>query len=179
LPEAVFGAVEAPSTQSANRIHSGVLRKLTLIMVAFAMAATLVAVDGGNQPVEAANEAGKISNTAANQLGKRYKWGATGMQRYDCSGLVYRVFERNGLLKRIGGGRKTASGYYKWFRNRGLVTRSNPRKGDLVIWGKGKHMGIYIGGGRAISALTTGVSRHAVKGLNVGFTGYLRVSLSR
>jgi cell wall-associated NlpC family hydrolase len=179
LPEAVFGAVEAPSTESANRNYSGVLRKLTLVMVAFTMAATLVAVEGGNQPVEAANEAGKISNTAANQLGKRYRLGATGMQRYDCSGLVYRIFERNGLLNRIGGGRKRAAGYYKWFRDRGMVTRSNPRKGDLVVWGRGKHIGVYIGNGRAISALTSGVSRHAVKGLNVGFTGYLRVKLSR
>lgn len=178
MPDAVSGAVEAPT--AAERNFSGSLRKLTLIMVAFAMAATLVAVEGGNQPVEAANEAGKISNTSANQIGKRYKWGATGMQRFDCSGLVYRVFERNNLLKRIGGGRKTAAGYYKWFRTRGLVTRSNPRKGDLVVWGRGKHIGVYIGNGRAISALTTtGVSRHAVKGLSVGFTGYLRVNLNR
>lgn len=154
------------------------LRKLTLVMVSFAMAFTVVAVDGASRPVEAASEAGKVINVAANQLGKRYKWGATGMRRYDCSGLVYRVFERNGLLKRIGG-RRTAAGYYKWFRDRGLISRSNPRKGDLIVWGRGKHVGIYIGDGRAISALTSGVSRHRVMGLNVSFTAYLRVRLSR
>ncbi|HUG48136.1 MAG TPA: NlpC/P60 family protein [Candidatus Limnocylindria bacterium] len=155
------------------------MRKLSLLLIAAVIAATLVAVDGGNRPVEASSEASKITSTLVNQLGKRYSWGATGMRRYDCSGLVYRVFERNGLLNRIGGGRKTAAGYYKWFRDRGLVTRS-PRKGDLVVWGRGRHIGIYIGDGRAISALTTtGVSRHAVKGLTVGFTAYLRVKLSR
>jgi hypothetical protein len=176
LPEAVSGAESAPLTVSA-RTSSG-LRKLTLLLVAFVMAVTLVAVDGSSSPVEASTELSGIMNTLTNQLGKRYKWGATGMRRYDCSGLVYRVFERNGLLKRIGG-RRTAKGYYNWFRDRGLVTKSNPRKGDLVVWGKGKHVGIYIGNGRAISALTSGVSRHGVKGLNVAFTAYLRVKLSR
>lgn len=148
-------------------------------MVAFMLATTLIAVDGANRPAAAATEVSQVMNTLTNQLGKRYKWGATGMRRYDCSGLVYRVFERNGLLSRIGGGRKTAAGYWKWFRDRGLVSRYNPRKGDLIIWGKGKHMGIYIGNGRAISALTTGVSRHSVKGINLSFTAYLKVRLSR
>jgi len=178
LPDAVSGAAGAPSAVIATRSLVG-LRKVTLVMVAFVMAATLVAVGGASSPVEAASEAGKIKNTLTNQLGKRYKYAATGMRRYDCSGLVYRVFERNGLLKRIGGGRKTAAGYYRWFRDRGLATRSNPRKGDLVVWGKGKHIGVYVGNGKAISALTSGVSRHGVKGINVRFTAYLRVKLSR
>ena len=179
MPDAVSGAAEASKSINEGPRFRG-LHKLSLLGIAFMLAVTLVAVDGGSRQVEAASEVGKITNTLTNQLGKRYKWGATGMRRYDCSGLVYRVFERNGLLKRIGGGRKTASGYYRWFRERGLATRSNPRKGDLVVWGRGKHIGIYIGNGRAISALTSGgVSRHSVKGLNVGFTAYLRVKLSR
>jgi cell wall-associated NlpC family hydrolase len=180
LPDAVSGAESAPSAVSGGRLSAG-LHRLTFIFVAFVMAATLVAVDGVGPPVpsaEAKSELSGIMNTLTNQLGKRYKWGATGMRRYDCSGLVYRVFERNGLLKRIGG-RRTAKGYYRWFRDRGLVTRSNPRKGDLVVWGKGSHIGIYIGNGRTISALTTGVSRHGIKGINVSFTAYLRVNLSR
>ncbi len=176
--KASSGADCAPSAVSASRLALG-LRRITLVLVAFALAATLVAIDGQGSPVAAASEANQIINTLTNQLGKGYKWGATGMRRYDCSGLVYRVFERNGLLKRIGGSRKTASGYYKWFRDRGLTTRSNPRKGDLVVWGKGKHIGVYIGNGRAISALTSGVRRHSVKGLNVSFTAYLRVKLNR
>jgi cell wall-associated NlpC family hydrolase len=181
LPDAVSGATNAPSAVSASRFSAS-LRRLTFIFVAFVMAATLVAVDGVGTPVpaaEAKTELSGVMNTLTNQLGKRYKWGATGMRRYDCSGLVYRVFERNGLLKRIGG-RRTAKGYYRWFRDRGLVTRSNPRKGDLVVWGNNvSHIGIYIGNGRAISALTTGVSRHGIKGLNVSFKAYLRVRISR
>lgn len=179
MPDAVSGACEASKQIKPGPRFRG-LHKLSLVTLAFVLAGALVAVDGGNRPVEAASEAGQIMNTTKNQLGKRYKYSATGMLRYDCSGLVYRMFERNGLLKRIGGGRKTAAGYFKWFRDRGLTTRSNPRKGDLVVWGKGKHIGIYVGNGKAISALTTsGVSRHSVKGLNVSFTAYLRVKLSR
>jgi cell wall-associated NlpC family hydrolase len=178
LPDAVSGALDNPSDVSKRKGVSAVLRKLTLVLLSFAMAVTVVAVDGANNPVEAASEASKVINVASNQLGKPYKWGATGMRRYDCSGLVYRVFERNGLLKRIGG-RRTAKGYYRWFRDRGLVTRSNPRRGDLVVWGRGTHMGIYIGNGRAISALTNGVRRHGITGLNVRFTAYLKVRLSR
>lgn len=179
MPDAVSGAAEASKSAVAGQLSSGLLRKVGLLMLAFTMAVTAVAVDGANRPVEAASEAGQIISTAKNQVGKRYKYGATGMLRYDCSGLVYRVFERNGLLRRIGGGRKTAAGYYKWFRDRGLTSRYNPRKGDLVVWGRGKHIGIYVGDGRAISALTSGVARHSVKGINVTFTAYLRVRLSR
>jgi peptidoglycan DL-endopeptidase CwlO len=184
LPQAVYGANAAPqAVNGANAAPqartSAVLRKLTMLLVALTMAVTVVAVEAP-RPVEAASEAGKIVYTLKNQLGKRYRWGATGMRRYDCSGLVYRVFERNGLLSRIGGGRKSAKGYYRWFRDRGLASKYNPRKGDLVVWGRGSHIGVYIGDGKAISTLTTtGVSRHRVKGLTVGFTAYLHVKLRR
>jgi cell wall-associated NlpC family hydrolase len=53
----------------------------------------------------------------------------------DCSGFVFRVYQQNGLLAKIGGGRKTAKGYYNWFRQRGLVSKKNPKVGDLIIWG--------------------------------------------
>lgn len=187
MPFATPGAGLAPTAVSPDRPTTTVpvgerisapLRKLTIVLVALVLAVTLVAVEAPSD-VEAASEAGKVIYTAKNQLGKRYSWGATGMRRYDCSGLVYRVFERNGLLRRIGGGRKTARGYYDWFRNRGLVSRYNPRKGDLVVYGRGKHIGIYIGSGLVVSALTSGVRRHGAKGLNVSFTAYLRVKLSR
>ncbi|MDQ3938016.1 MAG: NlpC/P60 family protein [Chloroflexota bacterium] len=175
-PQVVNGASAAPPPTMG--LISALLRKLTMLLVALTMAVTVVAVEAP-RPVEAGSEAGRIIYTAKNQLGKRYQWGATGMRRYDCSGLVYRVFERNGLLSRFGGGRKTAKGYYRWFRDRGLASKSNPRKGDLVVWGRGVHIGIYAGDGKAISALTSGVRRHGVRGLNVGFTAYLKVKLRR
>lgn len=122
---------------------------------------------------------------ARSHLGKPYRFGATGLRRFDCSGLVYRTFRQAGLLSRIGSARKTARGYYNWLRQRGRVTKS-PRIGDLVVWGRTRvtHIGIYAGKDRlgrrlAISAVRSGVKRHAVGGLTVPFKAYLRVNLSR
>jgi cell wall-associated NlpC family hydrolase len=92
---------------------------------------------------------------------------------------VYRSFAESGLLTRIGGSRKTARGYYDWFRRRGLASRRNPRRGDLIVWGNARHIGIYIGNGLAISALTSGVSRHGVNRINISFTAFLHVRMSR
>jgi cell wall-associated NlpC family hydrolase len=95
---------------------------------------------------------------------------------------VYFAFKQAGLLDRVGGKRRLARGYLQWFRERGLASRTNPRPGDLVVWGRGKHIGIYLGDGRAISAVVNpyGVRVHPVKGwLNLSFTTYLHVRLDR
>lgn len=176
---AVSSAQLAPFNQSNTARSSVVGQRILLVLLAFALAITLIAVEGPSATAAATTQASQISYTAKSHLGKPYRWGATGMRAFDCSGLVYRVFEQRGLLTKIGGGRKTARGYYDWFRRRGLASRSNPRKGDLVVWGNAKHIGIYIGNGLAVSALTSGVAKHGVNRINVSFTAYLRVSLSR
>ena len=175
---AVSGAAVASSAQAGSRF--GNLHKLILVLLAAVFAATLLAIAPA-EPVQGSSttQASKIVSTARSHLGKGYLLGATGLKRFDCSGLVYRVFEQNGLLAKIGGGRKTAKGYYRWFRERGLVSKKNPRVGDLIIWGNASHIGIYVGNGEAISALTSGVKRHGVFRVTTPFTAYLRVSLSR
>ena len=123
-------------------------------------------------------------NFAHAQLGKPFRLGTQGLRRYDCSGLVYRTFLEAGVVDRIGGTRRLARGYFRWFKNRGLVT-SRPKVGDLVVWGKPvKHIGLFKGYNRrgkpmAVSALTTGVAKHKVHALNVRFRAYLRVNLER
>lgn len=174
---AVSGVDVTPSSAPAPRRFSAPMRKLTVLLTAFVMSVAFVAVEAPTE-VEAASHTSMVMYDTYNQLGKRYSWGATGMRRYDCSGLVYRMFEMNGLLRKIGGGRKTAKGYLRWFRDRGLASKYNPRKGDLVVWGRGGHIGIYIGDGKAISALTSGVSRHGVRAINLGFTAYLHTRLN-
>ena len=121
-----------------------------------------------------------MAQIARAQIGDRFRIGAEGPHRFDCSGLVYFAFDRAGLLDRVGGRRRLARGYLQWFRERGLASARNPQPGDLVIWGRGKHIGIYLGDGKAISALINpyGVKVHPVKGyLNMRFTTYLHVSL--
>jgi len=62
------------------------------------------------------------------------------------------------------------------------VSRDNPRLGDLVVWGANQHIGIYVGGGNAISTLVTksGVSINPVKGyLGIRFKAYLHTQITR
>ena len=122
-----------------------------------------------------------VYKTAHAQLGDQWKFRARGPDKFDCSGLVWYAFHENDLQDRIGGFRGVA-GYFKWFKSRGLVSRSNPQVGDLVVWGANQHIGIYIGNGMAISTLVTkrGVAIHPVKGyLGIRFKAYLHVTMTR
>lgn len=157
-----------------------------LAVFAIAIAVLLVGSYMQPEPADASRkEVQKVMGFTKNQLGKPYKWGATGLRRYDCSGLVFRAFKESGTLKKIGGKRRTSRGYFRWFRDRGMVTRS-PKRGDLVVWGKSRvtHIGIFAGYNKrgkpmAISALRNGMSRHRVHAMNVPFKAYLRVRLQR
>jgi cell wall-associated NlpC family hydrolase len=119
--------------------------------------------------------------TIQTKLGDQWKFQATGPNLFDCSGLVWFVFHQNALQDRIGGYR-SVSGYWNWFKARGQISTTNPKLGDLVVWGANQHVGFYIGNGQAISTLTTkrGVSVHPVKGyLNIPFKAYLHTQITR
>ena len=110
------------------------------------------------KPTPRGNEAQQIIRIARTKLGRPWVHGAAGPRAFDCSGLVIYAF------KRAGDGRAIANGHLRSrarpvprYKSRGLASRSNPRIGDLVIWGRGTHIGIYIGHGKAISTLTRGV----------------------
>jgi cell wall-associated NlpC family hydrolase len=123
----------------------------------------------------------KIFAVAKTKIGDPWVHYAKGPDSFDCVGYVWYIFHQVGLADRIGGYRGVKA-YYNWFRERGRVSRDNPRRGDLVIWGDFQHIGMYIGNGNAISALLKpyGVKVHAVKGwLNVRFRYYLHTNISR
>ena len=126
-------------------------------------------------------EYSSIFQLARSKMGAPWVHYAKGPNKFDCVGYVWWIFAQNGLKERIGGYRGVR-GYYSWFRERGMVSKSNPHLGDLVIWGDFKHIGMYIGDGKAISALVNpyGVKIHPVKGyLNVPFRYYLHTRLER
>ena len=55
---------------------------------------------------------------------------------------------------------------------------SQAQRGDLVVYNNGAHIGIYLGHGRAISALTRrGVSVHRVHAVTMPFSGFLHTRL--
>lgn len=140
----------------------------------------LALVVGGAVPSLAAHptQAQRVAHAVESHIGARYVHGATGPRTFDCSGLVFRSFKEAGLARRIGGF-DTAHGYFSRFRRQGRLSRVAPRVGDLVVYSNGGHVGIYVGRGTVVSALLSGVKRHPIRGLNIPFTGILRVSLTR
>jgi cell wall-associated NlpC family hydrolase len=128
--------------------------------------------------VTTTTEAAQIIRIAKAQLGDPYRYGAAGPYSFDCSGLVLYSYRRAGDYRVVGSGNlRSARSLYYWFRSRGLASRSNPRLGDLVVWGGGTHIGIYIGNGKAISALTNGVRIHGVFAVTARFTAYLHTGM--
>jgi SH3 domain-containing protein/NlpC/P60 family protein len=132
---------------------------------------------GAPAPVAASTPADSIIALAKTKLGRPWVHYATGPRAFDCSGLVYYVFRKTGHLRTIGGLR-SAHGLYAYFRNRGRASRTGGRPGDLVIWGGGTHVGIYLGHGKAISTLTSGVRIHGIYAVRARFTAFLHTRMS-
>lgn len=86
-----------------------------------------------------------IAGTAQSMVGSPYVYGGTSPSAgWDCSGFVQWVYAQNGIdLPRTN----------QW----GAMTpTSNPQPGDVVVQNGGSHVGIFIGGGKMVSALNPG-----------------------
>jgi cell wall-associated NlpC family hydrolase len=157
----------------------------TLLILALAGAAflgTVAPVAADDSPSQ--TELQKIVDIAKSELGAKWSFAATGPSSFDCSGFVTYVYRQAGLLDRIGGKRRTVAGFYKWFNNQtpDRATKENALPGDLIVWGRNQHIGIYLGDGMAISALINpyGVKVHAVTGyIGMKVKAYLHVHLER
>jgi len=95
------------------------------------------------------------ANWALTQLGKPYRWGATGPDSYDCSGLTMQAWAHAGvqLLHYTG---------YQWDEGP-HVPLGQLRRGDLLFYatktsdpGTIHHVGIYLGRGIMVDAPYTG-----------------------
>jgi len=162
-----------------TRLRLGLI--LVLSLVAVLGAAAPVAAD--EQPAPK-TELERVIAIAKSEVGANYAFASAGPNTFDCSGFVTYVYREAGLLDRIGGKRRTVAGYLDWFNAQGedRASRSNPLPGDLIIWGRNKHMGIYLGDGMAISALINpyGVKIHRVTGyIGMKVKTYLHVRLER
>lgn len=149
------------------------------------MAASLLLTAAPAKPVEAAglvrgSEAAQIIRIAKLQLGDRYRWGTAGPRTFDCSGLVLYAYRAAGDAKAVGSGRyRSARAMYYHFKRLGKVSRTGGQPGDVVVWGRGTHVGIYLGNGYAISALTRGVRVHRIHALTASFTGFIHTKMNR
>lgn len=94
----------------------------------------------------------KLEELIAKEMGKPYKWGGTGPNSYDCSGLAYSLFGKLGIsLPRVASSQAKTGTY---------VPRQDLTYGDLVFFARnGKtinHVGIYVGNGEFVHAPQAG-----------------------
>ena len=105
--------------------------------------------NNGSQPSQDSTTLGiSIANYALSKQGKRYYWGASGPNYFDCSGLVYWAHNQAGVKI----GRTTAAGYAGSGK---AVSYSNLQIGDVITFNYGSgvaHIGIYIGNGNMVHA---------------------------
>lgn len=103
---------------------------------------------GGAPGAGAASTAGQGAVAFAEaQKGKPYRWGATGPDAFDCSGLVQAAYKTVGVkLPRTTAGQVLVGS---------RVDRASLQIGDLVFPDPG-HVQLYSGGGRVVEAPRTG-----------------------
>jgi hypothetical protein len=128
------------------------------------------------------NEGQQIVRIAKAQRGDPWRYGANGPNSFDCSGLVLYAYKQAGDGRVLKDGElRSAGSMYRYFAARGKVSRSNPKIGDIVAWGYGSritHVGLYIGDGKAVSTLTSGVRIHGVHAVTAPFKGYIHTGMS-
>lgn len=97
----------------------------------------------------------KVVTEVKKHLGKRYVWGATGPNSFDCSGLTQYVYKKCGKsIPRV------ACDQYSSSKK---VSKSSLQKGDLVFFSSTAggsyvgHVGIYIGDNKMIHAANSSV----------------------
>jgi cell wall-associated NlpC family hydrolase len=100
-------------------------------------------------PDPVAARAASAVTIAMSKIGKPYRYGATGPNAFDCSGLVQWTYKQLGVkLPRTS---RAMAGVGK------PVAKSDLRPGDLVFFYKPiSHVAIYIGNGKIVHASTSG-----------------------
>ncbi|MEO6349689.1 MAG: NlpC/P60 family protein [Candidatus Limnocylindrales bacterium] len=169
----------AVTPRSGRRIGA---RSTLLATMALMAVTALPAPVFADETVPPVSEAQHVIDIATAQLGAKYSFASSGPNTFDCSGLIAFAFREAGLLDRIGSKRRTVAGYLKYFQSIGKADRNVGQPGDLIIWGKNTHMGIYLGDGMAISTLINpyGVKIHPVLGyIGMKVKAYLHVDLTR
>jgi len=165
LPLAPTPASAAPATTTAVTTTKGTAARTP------GRAAPRVAARGTSRAERIAH----ALRIARKQIGDRYRYGAAGPRRFDCSGLVYYATHRAGL-RRVPRTSSEQAAYMRPIRRRSM------QRGEFVFFTSGSgvyHVGFYAGrtGGRryVLHAPSTGsrVSREPVW-TNDWFPGTLR-----
>jgi len=90
----------------------------------------------------------QAAGLAKEQLGKKYQWGASGPDKFDCSGLVMYVYRELGVALPRVSGQQASAGVH--------VDRQDLQPGDLVFFklngSRIDHVGIYVGRSQFVHA---------------------------
>ena len=96
----------------------------------------------------AARRQAVVSN-ALSKLGKPYRWGASGPNAFDCSGLTQYAYAAAGITLPHSSLSQSRMGT--------AVSRGDLQPGDLVFfYSPVSHVGMYIGNGQMVHASTSG-----------------------
>lgn len=108
-----------------------------------------------NLPSGATDRVQRFIDVAKAQQGDPYVFGATGPDKFDCSGLVYYALKQAGFNHQ----RQTARGYQQMFSG-SKVSRQDLKPGDLIFFwspntrgippGQASHVEIYLGNGMSM-----------------------------
>ena len=183
---AVKGALAAHAPTRGARFSRLIVLIMALTMaltMAFAETSVAAASSSGEPQPARGSQAALVIRLARQALGHGFRMGSEGPKFFDCSGLVWSVYKRAGLVGRIGGSRGTVTSYYRWAVRHNKISRRNPQIGDIVIWGShGKlhHSGIYVGNGRAISALNRklGVRDWPMSWIHMRIWGFIHTGIT-
>ena len=99
----------------------------------------------------------KAVQYATKQIGDPYRYGGTGPDSWDCSGLAGGAWRKAGVTLP-----RTTTQIYRHVEKK--VSYRNLKRGDLVFFYSGRsHMGIYAGNGYMIHAPSSGKRVQKVK----------------
>lgn len=126
------------------------IRKLaTTLALAGALAAPALTVSPAH--ASTASKRWQAWTYAKNQRGCWYNWGGTGPcgSGFDCSGLVYRAYRREGFAIP-----RTTTSMLGWWRLK-RVSHANAKMGDLAFYSSG-HVELYAGSHTTFGAQQSG-----------------------
>ena len=140
-------APEQPAMQ-VSELVDGVTAEMQKINPAVEKKSYTTVAKGSPTASPAAMRKAAMSN-ALSKVGKPYRWGASGPNAFDCSGLVKWSFAQAGRSLPRTSRAQSATG--------APVSRANLQPGDLVFFYKPiSHVGIYIGNNKVVHASRKG-----------------------
>jgi cell wall-associated NlpC family hydrolase len=122
---------------------------------------------GGDKAAAGSSRGAKALAFAKSQIGKPYRFGSSGPNAYDCSGLTGAAWRSVGVSLP-----RTSQGQYRGGR---AISRSELQPGDLVFFYGGiSHVGIYAGNGMMVHAPRPGKGVQYIKMKYMPYAGARR-----